>query len=416
VGQRIRARVWESMKLHLLGAWHAFAVGPQNQTSEWVFFCFIVRCNSCRESRTSTQLEKLLDICRNATTANGIMNEGPNLPVEHHTLSESTVKTNSGRGIPGIVVFCLLLILAAFSYHSWSKAKALHEAALLELKTQVHELSAEVAQLQQQQAIPAVVMDRYRNSIGYINGVYHVGFGTRQPEIRVRFSGTGFVVGKGLVATNRHVAEPWYGDADAKSLIDQGAAAALETLAIFFPGSARSVKLMRGPVSTTSDLAVLRMEDSDTARGLAILPLATSIGPTGQPIAVMGYPLGVAGMVAKSPVGVYERLALRHDDMKTASKLAAMFLIRPSTTYGHLSDVIGDTIIYDAASAHGGSGGPVLNTKGEVIGVNFAYMDGFSGSTMGISVESLRPLVEQVRGISSQASGTHSAPPSEPAD
>jgi S1-C subfamily serine protease len=73
-----------------------------------------------------------------------------------------------------------------------------------------------------------------------------------------------------------------------------------------------------------------------------------------------------------------------------------MSLIRPSTTYGHLGDIIGDKIVYDASSAHGGSGGPVLNSRGEVIGVNFAYMEGFSGSTLGISVDSLRPLLREV--------------------
>jgi serine protease Do len=72
-----------------------------------------------------------------------------------------------------------------------------------------------------------------------------------------------------------------------------------------------------------------------------------------------------------------------------------MSLIRPSTTYGHLGDVVGDKIVYDAPSAHGGSGGPVLNLRGEVIGVNFAYMDGFSGSTLGISVDALRPLLHE---------------------
>jgi S1-C subfamily serine protease len=112
---------------------------------------------------------------------------------------------------------------------------------------------------------------------------------------------------------------------------------------------------------------------------------------------VIGYPLGTQGLVAKSPSDVYERLAFRQNDIETVSKLAAMSLIRPSTTYGHLGDVVGDKIVYDAPSAHGGSGGPVLNSKGEVIGVNFAYMDGFSGSTLGVSVDSLRPLVREAQ-------------------
>jgi S1-C subfamily serine protease len=56
--------------------------------------------------------------------------------------------------------------------------------------------------------------------------------------------------------------------------------------------------------------------------------------------------------------------------------------------------VVGDKLIYDAPTAHGGSGGPVFDAKGEVIGINSAYMDGFSGGTLGVSVDALRPLVK----------------------
>ena len=75
------------------------------------------------------------------------------------------------------------------------------------------------------------------------------------------------------------------------------------------------------------------------------------------------------------------------------NELAALSLIRPSATCGHLGDVVGDKLIYDAPTAHGGSGGPVFNSRGEVIGVNAAYLDGFSGGTLGVSVRALRPLI-----------------------
>lgn len=276
-----------------------------------------------------------------------------------------------------------------------------------DLKAQIRELTGEVAQLKEQLAAPSVVLSRYRNSIGYIYGVYRVGFGSDRPTIRTRISGTGFLVGNGLIATNRHVAQPWYGDPDAKRLIDRGATPTLEDLIAFFPNSPKAVKLLPGAISKTSDLAVLRTAHSDVIRDLPALPLAASPGPAGQMVVVIGYPLGTQGMVAKSPADVYERLAYKHNDIDTVSKLAAMSLIRPSTTYGHLGDIVGDKIVYDASSAHGGSGGPVLNAKGEVIGVNFAYMDGFSGSTLGISVDSLRPLLEEVSDASpSQTSAT----------
>jgi len=262
-----------------------------------------------------------------------------------------------------------------------------------ELHKQVQQLELQVAELEQQQATPALVLTRYRNSIGYIYGIYQVGFANKPAAIRARVSGTGFLVSDRLMATNRHVAEPWYGDAEAEALIDRGATAFLESLVAFFPGSPMPVNLTPGTVSSTGDLAVLKIEDKDAVRGLAVLPLAKGTALPGELVTVIGYPMGIAGMVAKSPNGIYKRMAFRHNDITAASELAALSLIRPSTTCGHLGDVVGEKLIYDAPTAHGGSGGPVFNSKAEVIGVNSAYIDGFTGGTLGVSVEALRPLI-----------------------
>jgi S1-C subfamily serine protease len=288
--------------------------------------------------------------------------------------------------------FALLLgALALFHFYSPRAARSLPSA---DLQQQIRELTAQVEQLKQEQAMPAMVLNRYRNSIGYIYGVYQVGYANEHPLVRARVSGTGFLVGEGLVATNRHVAEPWYGDRESENLIRHGAKATLESLVIFFPGSPTPVTLSSAVASPSSDLAVLRAQDSAAVRGLAVLPLATASISPGERVTVVGYPMGIAGMVAKSPNGIYERLAYRHNDITAASELAALSLIRPLATCGHLGDVVGDKLIYDAPTAHGGSGGPVFNAKGEVVGINSAYMDGFSGGTLGVSVDSLRPLLD----------------------
>jgi len=60
-------------------------------------------------------------------------------------------------------------------------------------------------------------------------------------------------------------------------------------------------------------------------------------------------------------------------------------------------------MIYDAPTARGGSGGPVLNARGEVIGINSAYIDGFSGGTLGIAVSQLLPLIESARQVPVEA-------------
>jgi len=312
--------------------------------------------------------------------------------IEVQAKQPNTVVRGGRRRTVKVVVGVLLLLGAIASVHYVPMAAL--GASGDDLRTRVHELTAQVLQLKQEQSMPALVLNRYRNSIGYVYGVYHVGFANQRPEIRARVSGTGFLVGDHLVATNRHIAEPWYGDAEAETLIRRGATPTIETLVVFFPGWLPPVRLSQASISQSSDLAVLRAENSEVLRRLPILPLAKSPASAGQFIDVIGYPMGITGMIAKSPAGISQRLAFRPNNLRVASELSARSLIRPLSTCGHLSDVVGDRLIYDAATAHGGSGGPVFNSNGEVIGVTSAYIVGFSGGSVGVSVESLRSLLQ----------------------
>lgn len=263
------------------------------------------------------------------------------------------------------------------------------------LEKQVHDLSRQVEELQKQQSMTAVAVDDARDSVAYIYGIYHVA-GTAQ-HFRARVAGTGFVVAPGLLATNRHVAEPWFGDHEVDSVLRHGGSPVLEKLVAYFPGSPLPVTLQPVVLSKRGDLAILRMES--TAFTDKLRPLTLSQGPprVGESISVLAYPMGVTGMVAKSPAMFYERLSSHPDNAETAGELAALSLIRPSATFGHIGDVSGDKLIYDAPTARGGSGGPVLNLHGQVVGVNSAYIDGFSGGTLGITATELSPLIQSAR-------------------
>ncbi|HXW93677.1 MAG TPA: serine protease [Terriglobales bacterium] len=302
--------------------------------------------------------------------------------------SEEPVSSVWERVLHGMLAVFLLVSIGLLAHYY-------PQQSTREVQQEVQGLRGEVQRLKQEQAMPALVLNRYRNSIAYIHGVYDVAYdGESPPILRARVSGTGFVVAEGLLATNRHVAEPWYEDPDSAVLIRKGAHPHLERLIAFFPGLPEPVNLIQAALSAQGDLAVLRIENLQSVGPLRSLPLAEQPPDPGELVSVVGYPMGVLGMVAKSPAAVYERLALRHDDQNAASELAALSLIRPSATCGHLGDVVGDKLIYDAPTAHGASGGPVFNSQGEVIGVNAAYIDGFSGGTLGVSVRALRPLIQ----------------------
>ncbi len=286
------------------------------------------------------------------------------------------------------------------------------------LQLQVHQLTQQVADMQQErdaeqnlqqrnQTFSALTVDQARESVAYIYGIYHIS--GRPQSFRARVAGTGFVVAPGLIATNRHVAEPWFGDREVAVELRQGGLPVLEKLEAYFPGSPIPVMLETAAISDHGDLAVLRLEETTFTKKLKPLILSQALPQVGESVSVLAYPMGVTGMVAKSPALVYERLSSHPDNAETAGELAALSLIRPSATFGHIGDVSGDKLIYDAPTARGGSGGPVLNLRGEVVGINSAYIDGFSGGTLGITAEQLRPLLEIAKKVV-MATGSARAP------
>ena len=68
-------------------------------------------------------------------------------------------------------------------------------------------------------------------------------------------------------------------------------------------------------------------------------------------------------------------------------------MIRPLITQGHIGDILPDKIVFDAQTTSGGSGGPVFNHQGKVIGVTYAILKGFGGSNFGIPIRLSEPLL-----------------------
>jgi S1-C subfamily serine protease len=82
---------------------------------------------------------------------------------------------------------------------------------------------------------------------------------------------------------------------------------------------------------------------------------------------------------------------------RISEALAERGLVRPSTTQGHIADVTETDVVFDAPTTQGGSGGPLLNRTGIVIGVSYAVLSRFGGNSFAVPIRHALPLVAQAR-------------------
>ncbi len=85
------------------------------------------------------------------------------------------------------------------------------------------------------------------------------------------------------------------------------------------------------------------------------------------------------------------------EEDKLTRELALAGLVKPLASRGIVGQVSGEAIIYDAQTGAGGSGGPVLNLKGEVIAVNRATLAEFGGPNIGVPARHAFHLLEQLK-------------------
>jgi serine protease Do len=116
---------------------------------------------------------------------------------------------------------------------------------------------------------------------------------------------------------------------------------------------------------------------------------------TGEPIVLMGYATGLAAILARTDEDTAQSIMAHSgsDVSQVLDELARRNLIHPLITQGHIGDILPDKIVFDAQTTSGGSGGPLFNKDGKVIGVTFAVLKGFGGSNFGIPIRFSEPLL-----------------------
>jgi putative serine protease PepD len=180
-------------------------------------------------------------------------------------------------------------------------------------------------------------------------------FGGQQGQQQAQ--GSGFVYSSdGIVVTNQHV-------------VDGSSSFSVR----FWDGSTHRAELVGTDPST--DLGVLRVDAPESLLVPLTLGNSSSL-EVGDEVAAIGSPFGLEGTLTTGVVSALHRQMTAPNDF-----------------------TINDSIQTDAAINHGNSGGPLLDTRGRVIGVN-AQIESDSGGNDGIGFaipsNTVRSIVDQL--------------------
>jgi DNA-binding response OmpR family regulator len=305
-----------------------------------------------------------------------------------------------------------------------NKIAASNGASLSDLDNRLKQTDSRIGKLENESRVAQEIVRDYSNSVCLIYAI--VGFHDRKSGARLDFAGidangnpladdkghlivtteggarpvqlhvfgSGFLIDTGgHILTNRHVLEPWWHNAEAIPVPGDTFEPAIVSMRAYFPGNEAPLSLRVQGVSEEFDLGLASVDLSEGHPRPVIIEQQAAI--SGSPVVLIGYPTGVEGILARIDEPTLKQIAQQAGNNAEAlvQELARRKLIRPLVTQGHLGVVGPDRLVYDAQTTHGGSGGPVFNSSGKVIGVNFAILSDFSGSNFAVPISRAAKMV-----------------------
>ena len=298
-------------------------------------------------------------------------------------------------------------------------------ASVAALDSRLKQTDSRIGKLENESRIAQEIVRDYSNSVCLIYAI--VGFRDRKSGARLMFAGidangnpladvrgnpivtteggtrpvymhvfgSGFLIDTaGHILTNHHVLQPWWHNAQAIPVPIDTFEPTIVSMWAYFPGNETPLLMHVRSLSEDFDLGVASVDLPESHPRPVTIDQQAAI--SGSPVVLIGYPTGVEGILARLDEPTLKRIAqtVGNNTEGLVQELARRKLIRPLVTQGHLGVVGPDRLVYDAQTTSGGSGGPVFNASGKVIGVNFAILAGFSGSNFAVPISRAAKMVE----------------------
>jgi S1-C subfamily serine protease len=178
-------------------------------------------------------------------------------------------------------------------------------------------------------------------------------------------------------------------------MTNQGVDPIIVEMTAYFPAVPHGIAISTEKISSDADVAVLKGNLSELGIEQVAFADGRRSAVSGGAVVLLGYPTGLDAILARTGEETLQSIATasKGDPKQVIEELAHRHLIRPVVTQGHIGDILPDKIIYDAQTTSGGSGGPLFNSEGKVIGVNFAMVRDFGGSNFAIPIVYAKSLL-----------------------